>query len=265
MSRIPTTTTTSTKKAPLLLLSLSLSLPRPTTATSSNPPPQEQCGRGLHASPFPPPTQQVCIDPFNPPSNPALWAPWTHPPFCIEAADSPWCVFTNAASPRNQGISIITTPEIASDTLDLRNHLLDHPFHTPRKTFNGTRPYDVVELPGRGKGGVANRRIAKDRVIMVDHAVVLATVEYPADVMREEVHELMRVGTERLADRGRDNVLGLARKGGRVPDPISTSGDAGTGGEEVEDVLLANSFMMQIQEAQYMGLFPNLAVSLWDF
>ncbi|KAK3688982.1 hypothetical protein B0T22DRAFT_536027 [Podospora appendiculata] len=207
----------------------------------------QTCGRGLPSTPFALDALVICPDPSpeSTISDPLTLAPWTHAPYCIEAADSPWCVFTNAAAPAGHGISIITTPALAADALSILHSQFDRPFQDPEKAY-GTRPYEVRDVPGKGKGAVANQKIEAGRVVLVDHAAVLAAVEYPADVTKEEVQELMREAVARLADPG--CILNLSRKG-RDEEGVA----------EVEDLLLTNSFVVPLGGELVMGLFPNLA------
>jgi hypothetical protein len=100
---------------------------------------------------------------------------------------------------------------------------------------------------------VATRKIEKGKVVLVDHASILAVVEYPADVMREEVQELLRVAAAQLRDPER--VEGLARQGVREED------EDGIGKSIMEDVLLTNSFGVVVGGKEYMALFADLAVS----
>ncbi|KAH8883149.1 SET domain-containing protein [Thozetella sp. PMI_491] len=172
--------------------------------------------------------------------NPGGWTPWTHPPYC---AGSSFCVYTNAMIPRRDGISIITTPEIAATSMSLFEHIFDLPFANRSKTYDGNL-YELRDVPGKGKGAIATRRIARDMVIMIDPAIMMATVEYPADVQREQVQDILQRGAEQLRDPNR--VLGLAQKG--TP-----------GASVVEDVLITNSFGVSVDGNSYMGLFPELS------
>ncbi|KAK3940852.1 hypothetical protein QBC46DRAFT_458638 [Diplogelasinospora grovesii] len=193
------------------------------------------------------------------PNDPERWTPWTHRPHGIEA-DTPYCVFTNAAVPHNssdhpdrphRGISIATTPEIASSCLShLIPPLTDEYIIPPQYRMNyRSLPYDVRPVPGKGLGAVATRKIEKDSVILVDHAIMLATVEYPADVLRDEVRDLLSRGAGQLADPER--VLGLAQNLGDREDYDEIS--------VVEDVLITNSFAVTVDGRDFMGLFPDLS------
>jgi len=165
-----------------------------------------QCNWGLPRNPLT--YLPLCLDFSANASHPASWTPWTHPPHCVEAADSPWCVYTNAAVPSgergdNRGLSVVTTPDLAASVFDLsHHHPLQKAFTFPpvaAKAYD-QRPYEITDVKGKGLGCVAKEKIKKGRVLLIDHAVFLATVEYPGDVMQEEVRELMRVGVDRLGD-----------------------------------------------------------------
>ncbi|KAK3305945.1 uncharacterized protein B0T15DRAFT_502968 [Chaetomium strumarium] len=224
-------------------------------------------------------TAPSCLDSHISPSQPSAWHPWTHQPYCIPASDTPWCVFTDAA----HGISVITTPEEAADALHPHTHLVFGDdddddelllFFEPDKVMK-PRPYEVREIPGKGKGAVATRRIEKGKVMLVDTVSVLAAVEYPADVLREEVQDLLRVAAERLGEPGR--VTGLAKQGvkGRVMGRRRSGGteeheqeqegedeeeeDGVQEMSEMEDVMLTNSFGVTVGGKEYMGLFADLA------
>ncbi|KAK3386186.1 hypothetical protein B0H63DRAFT_434062 [Podospora didyma] len=220
---------------------------------------EQQCGWGLLPSPLDK-QQPTCVDSRGAGNNPESWAPWTHRPHCVSAEESDWCVYTNAAVPHNgHGISIITTPERAAESLSLFEHDIEFLSHPPtsrahnvtaEKLEGPNRPFEVRDIPGKGKGAVASRRIEKGRVILVDHAAFLATDEYPADMLREEVQELLRQGIEQLRDP--EKVYGLARKGSPREDDELFSAE--------EDLLFTNSFAVTVGEESYMALFADLAV-----
>ncbi|KAK0710432.1 hypothetical protein B0T21DRAFT_415986 [Apiosordaria backusii] len=210
-------------------------------ATSELPDDDELCGRGLPTTPFDR-TALTTIGPYS--YDPSAWSPWTHRPYCIEANEEPWCVYTNAASPKGHGISIITTPEIAGSTLNILEHPFDQKFFAPEKIYL-PRPYKVVDIPGKGKGVVATQKIEKGKAILVDHASIIAAAEYPADVMREEVQDLLATAVNRLGEP--EKVLRLSRKG------------RDEGATEIEDLLLTNSFTVGIQGKEFIALFADLS------
>jgi hypothetical protein len=115
------------------------------------------------------------------------------------------------------------------------------------------RPYEVRDVPGKGKGAVATRRIAKGMAVLVEGVRVLAGVEYPAEVGRGEVRGLLGEAVGRLGESG--EVLGLVRGGGKGDDRDGVGG-------VVEDIMVTNSFGVVVGGKEYMGLFVDAAVSL---
>lgn len=220
---------------------------------------QPLCGRGLHHALA---TQQlVCLGDTGGVYDPATLSPWTHVPFCIKGkSDQPWCVFTNSdtslpvsrkAPVHNHGISVVTTPELASTSLNLLDHLKSQPNGRKETEGRWRNLYKVTAIPGKGLGAVATERIPKGQTILVDRAMVLSAAEYPDDVARDQVQTLLNVAVKQLPDPER--VYNLSRKGR----------DEEEGFSAVEDLLLSNSFLVEVNGETLMGLFGDLAVSLW--
>ena len=177
--------------------------------------------------------------------NPESWTPWTHRPYC---AGSRYCVFTNAMLPPRDGISLIATTELAANRRSHFEQISDVSFPRPSKVSNTSEPlYEVKDVPGKGKGVIARCEIAKDMVIMIDHAIMLSMTEYPGDVLREQVQDMLQRGAEQL--RNPTRVFGLGQKG--TP-----------GASVVEDIFITNSFALNIDGVSYAGLFPELSVSV---
>ncbi|KAL8341832.1 hypothetical protein RB601_005328 [Gaeumannomyces tritici] len=215
---------------------------------------------GIFACPQPMDENSVSL------KEPARWAPWTHPPFC---ADSSFCVYTNAAFQTGRGFSIITTPRVlasAQGQLELaftapplasamdgtgvdegmaiggtrnKNNSADV---TP--TPRSTHVWEVKNIPGKGKGVVATRRIRRGETIMVDYAMVLAAVEFPGRVTQTQGNKILERAASQL--RNPERVLGLGRS--------STAG-----APVMEDVMRTNTFSVTINGEPYMGLFPSVS------
>jgi hypothetical protein len=241
----------------LAAFSLSLAAAIRADATYTN---TKICNTGQFHSPFNP-NLTTCLDSNI--LNPSAWHPWTHQPVClfISSPDSdapsnpPYCVFTSGASPAlNQhrlggGFSVITTPDEASSALNPLRHALDAPFFAPEKLVL-PRPYVVKDIPGKGKGALATRKIEKGKALLVDPVRVLAAVGYPSHVGRESVRGLLKEAVERLAEPSQ--VLGLSRKG---------TADETDVGAVVEDILKTNTFGVSVGGVDYMALFADLSVS----
>jgi hypothetical protein len=184
--------------------------------------------------------------------DPSDWAPWTERPYC---ADTEYCVFTNSAFRGNHGVSIITTPEIAASSPDLLAKLTSS--HTFARLHRGgedeedeeeeeeEEPHTVRDIPGKGKGLFATRRIPRGEVLMEDYPSVLADVEFPGRVRREQGRLLLERAIGQLGQA--DEVLALARS--------STAGAA-----VQEDVMRTNTFGLTIGERSRMALFPRISV-----
>lgn len=132
---------------------------------------------------------------------PSSWAPWTHRPYC---ADTSYCVFTNSNFRGNHGVSIITTSEIAAASPNLLAKLTSSQ-PGPNQT---DAPHIVREVPGKGKGLFATRRIARGELFMEDYPSVLADLEFPGKVKREQGQLLLDRAIGQLAQA--KGVLGLA-------------------------------------------------------
>lgn len=173
-------------------------------------------------------------------SDPPSWAPWTHRPYC---ADTQYCVFTNSMFRGNHGVSIITTSEIAAGSPDLLAKLAGAGASPSTESL---QPYAMRDVPGKGKGLFATRFIARGEVFMEDYPSVLADVEFPGKVRRDQGQLLLQRAIGQLAQA--DEVLALAR--------------SSTAGAPVqEDVMRTNTFGITVGERSRMALFPKISVS----
>jgi hypothetical protein len=179
------------------------------------------------------------------------WAPWTSRPYCVE--DTSYCVFTNADFPGpSRGLSIIDVrPDSSSNaTTAVASiaQLLSSPAPASNTAGEEPLPYEVQDIPGKGKCLVATRKILRGQVFMVDYAAVVADARFPSRVKRDQGRQMLREAIERLP--GAEEVLSLARSSSD-PDNVPV----------VEDVMRTNSFTVEIVGREYMALFPRIAVS----
>lgn len=172
-------------------------------------------------------------------TKPNQWFPWTHRPYC---ADTPYCVFTNAHFHGNQGVSIITTPELAASTLNKLEETFTAPFQQPKSSGP---LYEVVDMPGKGKGAVAKRKIRRGEKFMVDYAGLIADTAFPGATKLEAGKKLLDTAVDQLP-RGQA-IRSLAK---------STN----TTERVVEDLLRTNSFGMTLEKRNIMALFPEISV-----
>ncbi|CAK7235782.1 hypothetical protein SBRCBS47491_009412 [Sporothrix bragantina] len=147
----------------------------------------------------------------------------------IEEKDEPntkFCVYTNDRHGLG-GLSIVTTPETASASADMWDE--DEPRLPVDKKGHGPA-YEIVDIPGRGKGVLATRKIKQYEAFMVDYAAMVVDLRVAETVAREE------------------GVLDMAQTSTAARHPI-------------ENVLRSNAFHTALgaEDDSHMALFPDLA------
>jgi hypothetical protein len=183
------------------------------------------------------------------------WAPWTHQPACLNAANNPkarFCTFTDVGHGYH-GISLITYPEIAAASA----HMLQDPhmsfipaYDVDPVLLGGKDPnpaYKIVDIPGKGKGVVATRRIRRYEVFMGDYAAMIISAMFPGAVQQMDGYEMLHRGADQL--REPEALLGLGRS------------SPGYKSDIVEDIMRTNSFQMNVVGAPHMAMFPEISVS----
>ncbi len=185
------------------------------------------------------------------------WSPWSQKPLCPkpeEEDDSipPDCVFTFAAFRGNQGVSIITTPDLAASITeslddsrlppDLRNKL---PLNLGR---SDSAAYEIVHLPGRGKGVVAKRKFTKQETVMIGFPVLVIKLDFINEdrYTQRQKRLMMEAAVKQLPSEQQKAIAALARS---------------TGGEPILDALRTNGFGMELEGIQHLALFIDGSVS----
>lgn len=187
------------------------------------------------------------------------WLPWSQEPFCLEPGDDDSsapadCVFTLATFRGNQGISLITTPDLAASLTEQ----LDDSHVSPRlkrqlsspgeHQQDNTTAYEIKDFPGRGKGLVAKYGFAKHDVVMAGFPVLVIRLDF----INEDRYTLRqkRLMTKRsvtqLPPEQKKSIMGLARS---------------TGGDPIMDALRTNGFGVEIEGVQHLALFTDGSVS----
>lgn len=215
-------------------------------AENTSPPPK----RCLTNPPlvFQPDIQHQCPSPIDESIGPEPidWSPWTHRPSCVEAEKNPaiqYCVYSNSQH-GSHGISLITKPETAAISIEMLNEKL--PPVRPRNNSNHTtRSYQVVDMPGKGKGVIATRKIVRAEVIMSDWASVLLDLSFPKAVQKQSGHQLFHLAADQLSN----------------PDVLLELGRSSTTATDiVEDILGTNAFSYTLGGDAHMALYPQVAV-----
>lgn len=181
-------------------------------------------------------------DRLQPPNT----GPWMHPPFCVDS--TAYCVFTATAF-QSRGLSIITTkPTNSTSAISLISSIVSSRFPPPIQ-LPSVPPYEIRQIKNKGLGLVATRKIPRGSKFMLDYAMVLADVDLPSKLKMAQGRELLQHAMNRLPEP--EKVLGLARSS-LTPDQTPAA----------EDVLRTNAFNVEVEGKGFMGLFPNIAVSL---
>ncbi|KAI1761147.1 SET domain-containing protein [Hypoxylon sp. FL1150] len=175
---------------------------------------------------------------------PIDYSPWTHAIDCMHVPKSPdtkYCVFSNSRH-GNGGVSIVTTPEIAANEIEMLNDSGDTHFRSAN--ISAEPAWKVVDIPGKGKGVVATRHIKRSEAVMADWASLVVHLDFPTSVKRLEGYRHLHIAVDQLS--GPDRVLGLARSS-------TFSNDI------VEDVLRTNAFSYPLSGEYHMALYPDVS------
>ncbi|KAF8526513.1 hypothetical protein BU17DRAFT_40324 [Hysterangium stoloniferum] len=169
--------------------------------------------------------------------------PWT------EGPDTPngsavYCVYSNSTFAGGRGISLITTPEMATYIAQM------HAFTQPKslKDINTVlnRPYVSQSIPGRGVGLFATRTLHRgDKIfshtpLLIVHRTTFSTLE---DSVR---FEMQNRAVDLLPDPSRELYLELYGQ---------------FGGDRVNDILFTNSFQVYFGEdgVEHNAILPEAA------
>ncbi|OIW31930.1 SET domain-containing protein [Coniochaeta ligniaria NRRL 30616] len=181
------------------------------------------------------------------------WSPWSYLPYCVKPRNKPrssppYCVFSSDHYRAGHGLSVITTPQLAAsiaDTLDdgtvpppIRNHPSSFLAHS-----SGPGPaFEIKDLPGRGKGAVATRKIRQWEVAMVAYPAVIAQMDLWEALGPDQIRAVLRQAIQQLPSEQQGVVLSL---------------DHSTGGALVQDILNTNIFGIELDGVMHMGLYPE--------
>ena len=180
---------------------------------------------------------------------------WDFPPRCVESLGKSAsnsrvdCLFTSASFRNGQGISLITSTATAAHLvgLDAFADLPDPLPATTRRRLAGPA-YAVVDVPGKGKGVVATRRIRRGEIVMVDYPALLVGMAFLTDNKPHHRRRLIKQAINQLPESTQRKVHALSR---------------GTAAHEVDAILGPNANTVTLGEDEvHVGLFAEAAVRL---
>ncbi|KAI8942449.1 hypothetical protein NX059_000517 [Plenodomus lindquistii] len=167
---------------------------------------------------------------------------WSHKPYCVvREGGQEYCTYTTADFRSGHGLAVIASP-IAADAISTA-------FYASRRVEQVSEAgLEVRSLPGKGKGLITTRSIAKGQTILLDSPRVIASAQFPSHVTHAQGHALFGTVLDQLPSSDRESVLSL---------------DMSLGGTDIENVMKTNAFACQINDGEfddaYMCLFPSVA------
>ncbi|PHH81042.1 hypothetical protein CDD80_4346 [Ophiocordyceps camponoti-rufipedis] len=169
---------------------------------------------------------------------------WTYVGNCAEdpGDEEPTCVFANSSFANGRGISVITSPRIA-EIIAKSPAFLDASVLSDVNQYDSP-PFEVRELPGRGKGLIANKTIHRgDRIFLSTPILMLGadSFEFNDDSVEEEqrYHAVTKLPSK-------TEMLFWALYGQMWKDPIS-------------DRVNTNSFGADIDDENFSIVFPEIS------
>ncbi|KAK3390710.1 hypothetical protein B0H63DRAFT_410660 [Podospora didyma] len=155
------------------------------------------------------------------------------------------CLFTAADFRNGHGISLVASTTVTSHLLGL-GALEDRPDPLAAQKRAARGPaYDIVDVPGKGKGVVANRRIRRGEIIIVDFPAVLIGTHFLTDAAPHHRRRILKQAIKQLPERTRERVNGLTKREGEY---------------EVDSILGQNSNSVVLGDGEiHVGLFTEAA------
>ncbi|KAB5572321.1 hypothetical protein GE09DRAFT_1269063 [Coniochaeta sp. 2T2.1] len=181
------------------------------------------------------------------------WSPWTYPPYCVKPLnkprlDPPYCVFSSDHYRGGHGLSIITTPQLAASIADglddgiVPPHIRDHSSSFLAQSDAPAPSFEITDLPGRGKGAVATRKIRQWEVAMVAYPAFISQMDLWEPLGPDQIRAVLRQAIQQLPGEQQEIIFSL---------------DHSTGGALVQDILNTNIFGIELDGVMHMGLYPE--------
>lgn len=170
-------------------------------------------------------------------------SPWTSQRYCRNNAET-FCVYSSNGFAGGRGISILTTPDRVESLQQL-------PAFTDTNVLSDINkqpspPFEEKELPGRGRGLIANKMLQRGDRIFAHTPILMLDGETFEDLEKKEWLKLEHIAVSNLPPNTRKKFSALY--GRPVTDPVS-------------DRIDTNAFKLELDEVTYYAVFPEIAVS----
>jgi hypothetical protein len=176
------------------------------------------------------------------------------PPYCDKSSASApetLCVYTFMSGRSDEGISILTTPEVASAAIGIfitadQGWDYTQSFHLATQT---PRLYKTVD-PAQGKGVVASREIGQEEIIMAEFPSSIVINSRFVSVEPDVKRGLFQRAFEQLPVADRTGIL-----------EVSPSADT----KDLESISSTRGLGITIGGKEHMAIFPTISVSALGF
>ncbi|KAL7946052.1 SET domain-containing protein [Trichoderma barbatum] len=167
--------------------------------------------------------------------------PWTSQNNCRHNTET-FCVFSSKGFAGGRGISILTTPDRVESLQQLPAFVDAHSLFGINE--QPSPPFEERELPGRGRGLIANKMLHRGDRIFAHTPILLLDGESFGDLEKEEWLDLEHSAVNNLPPKTQKLFSELY--GRPVTDPVS-------------DRIDTNAFVLNMDDVTYYAVFPEIA------
>ncbi|POS81388.1 hypothetical protein DHEL01_v200222 [Diaporthe helianthi] len=150
-----------------------------------------------------------------------------------------FCVYSNRAVSKHSWAILCTTPEAARDLQSYFHITTNKPIHPEAAA------YDVAEIPGKGRGLIARRKISKGEPIIAEDSILALPIHAHLELPPDRRTGLYDMVLENLPHEARDEFLSQV-------------------GEDVTTIINRNGFEIHTgrddDDVRYVGAFPEQAL-----
>lgn len=172
---------------------------------------------------------------------------WKYEQRCIAESPQNHCVYTSTKFANGRGVSVLATKPVAKHFESLSS------FAQPEKFGNvhdfSAAPWEVKEIPGKGKGLFATKEINRGEVLLANFPVLVLNVEaFQFDFYHQ--YKYLHIAVDQLPPATQEIVMGLA---------------AYNPGDPIMEVLNTNAFAAEFDGAPHFMLYPETSVCFPSF
>lgn len=146
-------------------------------------------------------------------------------------------MYTSSRFANGRGISLVTTPEVAT------SYLLES-FSNEDQEDRGQEAYQARQTNDRGIGLFATKKLQAGESLAIKHPVLLVARDLLRNVTREQRQRLLEIAIKQLPQKTTDLVLALATS---------------RGGNVYDDIVQTNSKGMSLGHVSHLGVVPETA------